>query len=166
MAEPSTRELIINTPSVLSLKQRTASGFLSFIFWLLWLYLWIPLLTFLGWYLGFDLVHFQIIELKQNPKFLEELIFFAKVVVLFSLAFAIWVSYNYFRFRGVDRRTQAYHVSTKQLAEHYNVNMFKLMDHQAAKYISVSFDEDGNITNHTSINLMEKKKFTDSLLKE
>ncbi len=157
------KELIINTPSVLNLKQRSASGFLAFIFWLLWFYLWIPLSTFLGWYLGFDLVHFQIIELKHNAKFIDELLFFAQALTLFGLSFAAWVAYNYYRFRHVERRHQAFHVSNNQLAEHYNVNLPKLMEHQTAKYISVSFDEDGNITNHTSINLMEKKKFADSL---
>lgn len=157
------KELIINTPSVLNLRQRSASGFLAFIFWLIWFYLWIPLSTFLGWYLGVDLVHFQIIELKQNPKFIGEILFFGKVLVLFGLTFIVWVSYNYIRFRDVERRNQAFHVTSKQLAEHFNVNLFTLLEHQKSKYISVSFDEDGNITNHTSINLLDMKKFTDSL---
>ncbi|WP_394752402.1 poly-beta-1,6-N-acetyl-D-glucosamine biosynthesis protein PgaD [Crenothrix sp.] len=159
------KELIINTPSVLNLKQRSASGFFSFIFWLLWFYLWIPLSTFLGWYLGFDLIHFQIIELKHNAKFIEELYFFAQALTLFGLSFAIWVAYNYYRFRDIERRSQAFHVSTKQLAEHYKVDISKLIEHQASKYVSVSFDEDGNITSHTSINLMDNKRFTDSLKK-
>jgi biofilm PGA synthesis protein PgaD len=160
------KELIINTPSILNLKQKSSSAFLAFIFWVIWLYLWIPLSTFVGWYLGFDLVHFQIIELKHNAKFIAELYFFGKVLTIFAVSFGLWVAYNYYRFRGVERRGQAFHVTSKDLAEHFNVNLFTLIEQQSSRYISVSFDEDGNITNHASINLMDKKKFTDSLLKK
>lgn len=110
-------------------------------------------------------MHFQIVELKHNAKFIEEIYFFAQVLTVFGLSFAAWVAYNYYRFRHIERRTQAYHVSNQQLADHYNVNLAKLMEHQISKYVSVSFDEDGNITNHTSINLMDNKKFADSLKK-
>lgn len=160
------KELIINTPSILNLKQKSSSAFLSFIFWLIWFYLWIPLSTFLSWYMGFDLIHFQIIELKHNAKFFGELYFFGKVLTVFGLSFAAWVSYNYYRFRYIERRGQAFHVVGKDLADHFNVNLFSLIEQQSSKYISVSFDDDGNIINHESISLMDRKKFADSLLKE
>lgn len=157
------KELIINTPSILSLKQKSSSAFLSFIFWVLWFYLWIPLTSLIGWYFGGDLVYRQIIELNQNKEFIEELYFFGKALTIFGVSFGIWVAYNYYRFRNIERRGQARHVTSKDLADHFNVNLFTLLEHQKAQYISVSFDEDGKITNHTSINLMDNKKFIDSL---
>jgi len=130
---------------------------------MIWFYLWIPLSTFIGWYLGFDLIHFQIIELKHNTKFIDELYFFGKVLTLFGVSFSVWVAYNYYRFRYVERRGKPYHVTTKDLADHFNVNPVTLVEHQTAKYLSISFDDDGNIVNHTSINLLDRAKFFENL---
>ncbi|MDP3334575.1 MAG: poly-beta-1,6-N-acetyl-D-glucosamine biosynthesis protein PgaD, partial [Methylococcaceae bacterium] len=70
------KDLIINTPSLQSIKQKYVSALFTFVFWVVWIFLWTPLVTLIGWILGVDLVIFQMIELGGYQGVVADFILF------------------------------------------------------------------------------------------
>ncbi|MCD2450647.1 poly-beta-1,6-N-acetyl-D-glucosamine biosynthesis protein PgaD [Methylicorpusculum oleiharenae] len=140
------RPLIIDSPNLQSLKQKYLSTLLTFVFWVIWLYLWMPLITLIGWWTGIDLFYVHMIKLNGNQLLYQDLFFFLKGISLLGSTLAIWALYNYFRFRKVDRRTALPPVKNEQLSAFFGIEKDNLHNLQDTKYISVYFDQDGQIT--------------------
>ncbi|MBU2570573.1 MAG: poly-beta-1,6-N-acetyl-D-glucosamine biosynthesis protein PgaD [Gammaproteobacteria bacterium] len=140
------KPLIINSPSLQSLKQKYISAALTFIFWILWFYLWIPVITLLSWWAGADMFYLQMIELGGVELLFQDLEFILKCIALLGGSLAVWAAYNYYRFRNLERRTPLPNVSKEALAQHFGIDPKSLTDLQNAKYINVQFDDNGKIT--------------------
>lgn len=140
------RDLIINTPTMQSLWQRYSSVFFTFIFWVVWFFLWIPVATAFAWYLGIDLVYFEMFEMDGYKAVIDDLFRFLVVVAVLGGSLAIWAAYNYFRFRGKDRRSEQKTITPKEIAESFEIKDSTLKKYQHAKLVSVSFDDTGKIT--------------------
>ncbi len=139
-------DLVINTPSMQSLWQRYSSIVFTFVFWIIWFFLWIPVVTGLAWYLGFDLVYFEMFEQEGYKVVLFDFFRFLMVVAFLGGALAIWAAYNYFRFRGKDRRKVQSPVPMKEMADFFEVEQALVERFQRVKSVSVSFDNAGKIT--------------------
>lgn len=144
-------DLIIDTPLLQSLKQKYVSALLTFIFWVLWIYLWTPLITLVGWILGINLAFFQMVELGGYKDVAADFVIFLLCVAIMGGALAIWASYNFFRFRNVDRRTPLPAVTNSQLSAFFKVDRVMLSKQQEAQCLSVSFDEQGNIVSSMDV---------------
>ena len=143
------KDLIIDTPSIQTQWQRFSSVIFTFIFWVLWFFIWIPLVTAFAWYLGFDLIYFEMFQTDGYKALVDEFFRFMRVVLLLGGSLALWAAYNYYRFRGKKRRGAPAQVSSKEMAEYFEVKEAELHENQQAKYVSVSFDETGKIIEMT-----------------
>lgn len=143
------KDLIIDAPSMQSLWQRFSSVIVTFVFWGVWFFIWIPLATAFAWYLGFDLIYFEMFEMDGYKALIDEIYRFIGVVSLLGGSLAIWAAYNYFRFRGKQRRATQAQVSSKEMAEFFGVKEAELNENKQAKLVSVSFDNVGNIVRMT-----------------
>lgn len=151
------KPLIINSPSLQSLKQKYISAALTFIFWILWFYLWIPVITLLGWWAGADMFYLQMIELGGVELLFQDLEFILKCIALLGGSLAVWAAYNYYRFRNLERRTPLPNVSKEALAQHFGIDPKSLTDLQNAKYINVQFDDNGKITQSVKLPSLQPK---------
>ena len=143
------KDLIINAPSMQSLWQRFSSVIVTFVFWVVWFFIWIPLATAFAWYLGFDLIYFEMFEMDGYKALIDEIYKFIGVVSLLGGSLAIWAAYNYFRFRDKQRRAAQAQVSSKEMAEFFGIKEAELNESKQAKLVSVSFDNVGNIVKMT-----------------
>ncbi len=96
--------LIIDRPDLQSWPQRAISGALTTFFWLVWLALWLPLLTLTGWaFFGWQFkVH--MFDFGGLSGFIDLVSTYGIVIVLMSSTLLGWAKYNHLRFRGMDRR--------------------------------------------------------------
>jgi biofilm PGA synthesis protein PgaD len=140
------KPLVIDTPSLQSLRQKYFSTAVTFVFWVVWIFLWTPLVTLLGWFLGIDQVYIQMIELDGYKEVIDDLLLFLECVAGMGGSLAVWALYNFGRFRNVERRTSLPPVSNAQLADFFHVDVATLSQQQTVQCLSVSFDDDGNIT--------------------
>lgn len=138
--------LIIDTPKLQSLRQRFASTFLTLVFWVLWFYLWIPIVTLLGWWLQVEAIQHQMVTLGGYKAFLDALPTFLAITAGFSALLAIWALYNFARFRGLDRRKPSSPVDQKALLQVFNISQDDLITAQTEKVMVVYFDQDEKIT--------------------
>lgn len=145
------KPLIIATPSLQSLRQKYVSTVVTFAFWVIWIFLWTPLVTLVGWLLGIEQVYFQMIELDGYREVLADFVLFLEWVAAIGGALAVWALYNFLRFRNVERRMALPPVKTTQQAAFFHVDVAILSKHQETRCLSVSFDGDGNIIQHVAL---------------
>ncbi len=126
---------IINRPDLQTLRQRFGYSFLTLLFWLVWFYLWIPLLSLVGWIFGIDLIHDEMI-VREGIQALIELLGWYFLVIFLML-----------RFRGKERRGPRPVVGDVSLAGDFSVTSEQVALWRECKRLVISHDVDGNITN-------------------
>lgn len=100
------KPLIIDRPDLQAWQQKALFGALTAAFWVVWVFLWLPLITLLGWlFFGYQF-RFHMIELNGYPRFMSVLSVYLIVIAVMGGALMIWATYNHLRFRGIDRRKQ------------------------------------------------------------
>lgn len=113
-------EVIINRPELQSPVQRTLNRVLTLIAWAAYMYLWLPLLTLLFWWIGVSLgMH----ELQRTYLFIDAdlfLILFKAAAIAAALLIG-WAEYNRWRFQGhEDQRMPQINVTHSATAARLN----------------------------------------------
>ena len=146
------RPLIINSPSLQSLQQQYVSALFTFIFWMIWIFLWTPLITLVGWLSGLDLIYIQMIELEGFSDITEDFSGFLICVAIIGSVLGFWALYNFLRFKDIERRAAITPVNNQQLAAFFGVAVNTLDTQQKTQCLSISFDDQGNISASKAIN--------------
>lgn len=138
--------LIIERPDLQSGNQRAVYGVLTALFWLLWVVLWLPLITLFGWaFFGYQF-QFHMIKLEGYVGFLDVLTVYALVIVAMGGALLAWAKYNHLRFRGMDRRKSFAPPTPADLAQVHGRSADEVASWQGMQIVTVHHDEHGRIT--------------------
>lgn len=107
--------LLIQKPQAQTRLQRTTFGVITGMFWAVYAYLWMPLLTLLPWLLG---VRTAMFELYFREHRIEPFVLLALPVlaVLCTLSLVVWAEYNRYRFPVRDRRWQQPSIHSSRIA--------------------------------------------------
>lgn len=105
------QDLIIDTPGLQELKRRYGYGLATLVMWILWLYLWLPLVSLLAWAAGVRLFYEHMIRLGGYQGLLAQLHWYALTIIGISVLWVYWVEFNRRRFQGRDRRNSMAPVS-------------------------------------------------------
>jgi biofilm PGA synthesis protein PgaD len=120
---------------------RTVHGVLTLIAWVLYAYLWLPLLTVIAWVLG---IRTSYIEVYMRNNHVDNQIFIVIGVLALTATLLLvgWAEWNRHKFGGTDRRATPSHVDVNDVAE----SLFAPMDisHRLsrAKSVTLSMGED------------------------
>lgn len=120
---------------------RTMHGVLTLAAWMLYAYLWLPVITLLAWILG---VRTTYIELYlQNNRF-DNGIFLVILVlgVIATLLLVGWAEWNRHKFGGPDRRAPAQHVGADDVAQSLFAGADVSQRLTRAKSITLAMSED------------------------
>lgn len=106
---------LIHNSDKLSRSHRVFWGGVTGVFWLLYLYLWLPLITLAMWLLGVknSLVELYIPEGRVDAYLLVALPLIALVC---AVVLSTWAEYNRQRFQGMDRRASVEPVGIEMMA--------------------------------------------------
>lgn len=150
MDEPRPRtapaDLIIEDPKLQTLGQKTLYGLLTVVFWALWIYLWLPLITLLAW--AFGISRFvDIMVVGQGFEALKEVIVvYFIVIAVMGGALVLWALYNRIRFSGRERRTNTTApASSAIVARNLRQRETTVLIWQHQKNLRVSHDQAGHI---------------------
>ena len=130
-------KLIIEHPEWQTPKQKYFIGFVTLGFWLLWFYLWAPLISLIAWLFGFHVFQQQMIELEGYHGVLRLLANYAIVIGIMGGGLIMWATYNIQRFSGMDRRSFRQPVSTEMLAKKLKIEVSYLEDLQKSQVILI-----------------------------
>nr|CDQ37556.1 hemin storage system protein [Virgibacillus halodenitrificans] len=134
---------IIHRPDLQSRRQRGVFALLSGLGWMLWLYLFLPLSTLLGWAFGSE--RFQSYVIDSHEHSWASLTIYAVTVVLAGMALLIWAFYNYRRFRHADRRRPPAPLTTERLAASFGVSEAQVEHLQRSRVTTLHHDARGHI---------------------
>lgn len=137
--------LIIERPDLQSGKQRAVFGVLTALFWLLWVVLWMPLVTVFGWaFFGYQF-QFHMVEREGYAGFLGVLLVYALVIVVMGGSLLVWATYNHLRFRGMDRRKSFEPPAPADLAALHGSTQEEIARWQSLGIATVHHDAEGRI---------------------
>ncbi|MCI0511077.1 poly-beta-1,6-N-acetyl-D-glucosamine biosynthesis protein PgaD [Chromohalobacter marismortui] len=134
---------IIQRPDLQSRRQRGVFALLSGLGWMLWLYLFLPLSTLLGW--AFGSVRFEAYVIDSHEHSWASLSIYAVTVGLAGMALLLWAFYNYRRFRHADRRRPPAPLTTERLATSFGVRDAQVEHLQRSHVTTLRHDAWGHI---------------------
>jgi biofilm PGA synthesis protein PgaD len=138
-------DLIINQPGLQKLRQRFASSLLTFLFWVIWIYLWLPLFSLFAWLLGVDLFYDQMIVRSGYEALVDVIAWYLLVILLIAITLLVWAGYNLFRFRNKNRRRGSSQVTLSEIADHFGTDAGHLAQWHSARYMIIHSDQHGEI---------------------
>ena len=136
------RPLIIERPDLQTAAQRYGDVSLTFICWIVWLYLFVPLLSLAAWFVGGTLIYERLLpDLTENNNMLERLIGYGFGIAVLGAIYLAWAAYNYLRWRGVDRRLSSSPVTADQIAERFGLSRERIDSLRGASIDVISLEE-------------------------
>lgn len=138
-------KFIIDTPKLQTLQLKYTSTLLTLAFWVLWFYLWVPLITLAGWWFQIRFFQQEMIMVDGFDAFLEVLPTFIGVTFALTGTLGFWALYNYKRFKGIDRRKPLPPVVKDDLIELLPITENDLNTIQSNKISTVRISEKGEI---------------------
>jgi poly-beta-1,6-N-acetyl-D-glucosamine biosynthesis protein PgaD len=126
---------IIDKPNLKTfLRNITELSFTS-IMWAFWLYLLLPLLNILIWFLGIRYFYFEVIKLAGYRELLNLLVRTGWVIIVVFLVLRLWGYYNYRRFGRRERRRSLPPDGREKMTAYFQVPLEKIEDIQSSKEI-------------------------------
>jgi biofilm PGA synthesis protein PgaD len=136
---------IIDRPDLQKLSHRTVSGVLTLVFWVLWGYLWLPLLALFAWALGLEQAYKYMVVLGGWEEVLRLLGIYTLVIVLLGGSLYAWATYNILRYGGLPPRETIQAHTIEEVARHFRQGPIALASWQGAQRLYVSHDANGDI---------------------
>lgn len=140
-----TNPYIIERPELQTLAQRYGSAWLTLIFWVLYLYLWTPVITLVAWTLQIGLARYEMVERQGYLLLLDRMTGYGVVILCIFFLLIGWAEYNYRRFRSADRRNTPGPITNADLARHFEVPLTIVSAWQQAKTLNIYLDENGRV---------------------
>lgn len=137
--------LIINRPELQSTSQRVIYPVITFVFWMLWVYIWLPLLSLIAWGFGVQLFYDEMILANGFEVFIKLAGTYAMVILLLAATLLGWAQYNWVRFRKKERRRMIELVAPEDMAEYFQVDKEELITWHDANRIVVYHNEQGEV---------------------
>ena len=137
--------------------RRKGAGYgLMAVGWLLWMWLFAPLLTGLLWWLEGQVVYAQVMGQSQpmTSISLMKLSFGIGVLIVCLLA---WASYNWARFHRAERRRPLDNATEEELAQSFAVELRDIVQMRRAKSITLHYSDEGLLQNY-AVNLPQKMR--------
>jgi biofilm PGA synthesis protein PgaD len=137
--------LVINRPHLQRPVNRAMWATVTWAFWILWMYLWLPVITIVGWYFGIHSSLDQMVERLGYLEFLRLLPRYVMVVAGAGLALVVWSYVQYRRFHGRERRTHRAVAGTPEIAAHLGLCGDALSGWQSERRLTAFHEQDGRL---------------------
>lgn len=139
-------DLIINKPGLMTLRQRFSDSLLTFLFWVFWIYLWLPVISLIAWGAGINLFYQEMIVQRGYEAFFDLLGWYGMVILSNSIVLLSWAGYNLLRFRGKERRRRAGTVRRADVARQFSVEVDQLTRWHGANRMTIYHNKEGMIS--------------------
>ncbi|HXH04095.1 MAG TPA: poly-beta-1,6-N-acetyl-D-glucosamine biosynthesis protein PgaD [Candidatus Competibacteraceae bacterium] len=139
------RSVIIYRPDLQSRWQRYLYRSLAVIGWVIWFYLWVPLLTLAAWTAGGITVHSTMFEQGGLWDFYEFLRRTSELIFVLCGGLILWALYNHYRFRCRERRQPRPPVTLAAIADYAGLPEQTLRAAQGMRRAVVLHDAAGRI---------------------
>jgi len=130
------RPLVIERPELQTVAQRYGYLSVTFLFWVLWLYLVVPLISLLAWVAGLTVIYESLIQQLAAADLLEMLKVYGIGIAALTGSYLTWAVLSYHRWRHVERRREVAVVDDERLASSHHLTLEDLaMLRGAQRYV-------------------------------
>lgn len=141
----SESKLHIDAPELLTGSQRARDTLMTAAMWLVYLYLWVPLLSLVAWLLGLELAYDVMIRSGGARDLGSVLIVYLVIIVVIFCGVTTWSLTNRYRFGHLHRRKAQRQVSDAEMSQYFGVAAGMLDTLRSARRVRVDVDEQGGI---------------------
>lgn len=120
------RPLIIERPDLQTAGQRWGYRSLTALCWVLWLYLFMPLVSVLAWALGLTWAYRMLLQDLELIELWHMVTAYSAGIGALSAVYMFWAVTSYFRFRRASRRKSPSRVADELLAASHNLGVAEL----------------------------------------
>jgi biofilm PGA synthesis protein PgaD len=138
-------KVLIDSPQLLSRRRRIIDRLITGFMWIVYSYLWVPLISLVAWLLGFEFAYDVMIRAGGYETFIEVLWFYSAVVAAIFVVIAGWSLLNRYRFANRDRRHAIEPVSNAEIAAYFDIREKQLTVLRQSRISHVSVNHDGQI---------------------
>ncbi|TVR62874.1 MAG: poly-beta-1,6-N-acetyl-D-glucosamine biosynthesis protein PgaD [Gemmatimonadales bacterium] len=141
---PSREGLIIERPDLQPPGQRVAYRVVTAIAWVVWGYLWLPLITLLAWFLGVRRFIREVVVPEQSFLLATGFVY---IVVILTLAatLVVWSRYNLARFGGRERRQHPPPLPREEMESYFELSEGVLDTLRSGRRTVVDYDAEGRM---------------------
>ncbi len=137
--QPVRHPEILYRPDLQPVGQRTLYSLLTVFAWVVWLYLFLPLISLAAWWFGIDLFSRYLLG-PEDRRHLLTLLGYAGVVVLSAVVIVAWSVYNRRRFGGLDRRKPLPPVQDEELLTRFGTDSPTLVALRTERRLILEFN--------------------------
>lgn len=135
---------IIKRPDLVNKSKKGFLALIALIGWVLWFYIMAPLAALFAWWFGFQ--RFQVFVLDDPARTAQTVIIYAVIIAIGGLLFILWATYNWVRFRRLDRRGAPPVADHLAISQAFLIQPSDIQTAQTGKVMAFDFDENGQIT--------------------
>jgi biofilm PGA synthesis protein PgaD len=144
--------MIIENPKLQSKTLRTVWLAVTMFMWLVYVYLWLPLISLLAWWFGYKTFKYHMVTLNGFLGLKSVFIGYFLVILGIGILLILWAKLEKFRFRHKKRRTGSRAVSHRAVAKHFNISEALLVSMQDEKIVTVEFNHHGEVADVVATN--------------
>lgn len=138
--------VIINASNVLSRRIRNRDRLLTTLMWLLYGYLWLPLVSLGAWYLGLQFAYDLVLRAGGPESLVSLLISFLIILLVTAAVVILWSWIQRSRFAGHERRLSSPTLAGSDEQVLWNLEDADFEQVKSGKCLVINLDEVGNIT--------------------
>lgn len=155
------RPLIIERPDLETAAQRIGKVSVTLVCWVVWMYLFVPLVSLAAWAASAALSYDVIVVQLSVDQALERAESYAHIILILAIAFISWAGYNYLRWRGVERRAPPAPVDIAELSDSFSTPVERVKELQAAKIVTLTETELSTMFDEHEEGLLERLNRSD-----
>jgi biofilm PGA synthesis protein PgaD len=151
-SENGTRmQLIINRSTSVPISMRLGWGLVTLIFWAVWIYLWMPLVTLIAWGFGFFRAYTEFRLEVEVMELTRLVMIYLTIASAFGGSLLLWAFSEYMRFRHKNRRAMPQSVEPHELAGYANLATDELVVWQSSRCMTAHHDGRGSLLSVDSV---------------
>lgn len=136
-------EVHIDAPELLTGPERTRDTIFTAIMWVVYLYLWVPLVSLFAWWLGVEFAYDVMIRMGGARDLDSILAVYGIIVIVIFCTVAFWSLGNRFRYGRMKRRHAHDDLSIDTMAEFFDVEPEKVEWLRETQSVAIEFDPEG-----------------------
>lgn len=140
------KRIVINRPELQSPLQRVTTRGITLVFWVIWIYLWLPLISLVAWWVGIQLFREHMLDNDGYQTLFSDMHQYALTIAFIAVVLIGWARYNLLRFRDKGNRKASKHVDPADQAQYFKIEAQQLCQWQTAKRLVIHHDKQGDIT--------------------
>lgn len=141
----SAHDTTIHAKDLLSSGQRARDTFLTTMLWVIYAYLWLPLVSLIAWLVGIDFAYEVVARAGGIQNLVGLLLWFGVALGLILTLVTGWSGTQYFRFHRRERRISAIPLAAETERQLWGLDEEEFKRLRTARSLRIELDSDGRI---------------------